>query len=99
MAENDPHRSFKFTDANVRFRIARLTLPTKTSLCTVEIGSIVRFLIGKQPLGMVLVDDRYRLKPAIGARTTEEYSELDHVYSIGSLVMGFRQRGLDLYQC
>ncbi len=46
-----PQRSFKFTDANVRFRIAKLTLPTKRSLCAAVIGSLVRFLSLQRNLG------------------------------------------------
>ena len=47
-----PTRSFKFTDANVCFRITKLTLPTKRSLCATAIGSIVRFLRHKRTLAM-----------------------------------------------
>ncbi len=42
-----------------RFGIAKLTLPTKRSLCAAVIGSPVGFLIGKRTLGMVQVKDRF----------------------------------------
>jgi hypothetical protein len=43
MAISDPNRSFRLVAANVRFRIAMQTLPTKRSLCAAVIGSLVRF--------------------------------------------------------
>jgi hypothetical protein len=48
MIRIDPQWSFKFTDANVCFRIAKLTLPPKRSLCAAVIGSLVRFLRRKR---------------------------------------------------
>ena len=40
----DPKQSFRLVAANFRFRIAKLTLPTKRLLCAAAIGSIVCFL-------------------------------------------------------
>ena len=45
MTKFDPQQSFKFTNANVRFRIAKLTLPSKRSLCVAAVSEIVRFSI------------------------------------------------------
>jgi len=42
---NRPNKSFSLVASNVRFRITKLTLPTKSSLCAAVIGSIVRFFL------------------------------------------------------
>jgi len=44
----DPFRPFKLAEANVGYWIAKLTLPTKRSLCAAPIRAIVRFLLRKQ---------------------------------------------------
>jgi hypothetical protein len=46
----DPQRSLKFTEANVRFRIAKLTLPRKRPLCAAATGAIFRFMISKRTI-------------------------------------------------
>ena len=48
MTDSDPNRSFKFTNTNVRFRIAKQTLPTTRSLCAAVVSRIVRFLRHKR---------------------------------------------------
>ncbi len=49
-ARIDPQRSFKFTDANVGFRIANETLPTKRTLCAAATGAVFRFIISKRTI-------------------------------------------------